>query len=291
MVKLWILFSRRGVADAQPILEEAERHLDGRTYVDQANIQLIKGRFARQLAELEFTTSIDHIREAILIFDRNDDDSHPIRARVYVHWAFCLLLQSQLRKGQSPSDLELNRQTAYDALNDAQTICGADHPKILDRVHYCRAAWELFLGGKKFKQEADRAFKVAESISDRVIMSHVNILRCQYARNQNAPEDAQEWALGALRVADKTDNRRVGIRARIWCAMTQADHPLYNYDRARVYQAEAEKHLLSSDNDYLASEMEDLKKHLSEPKVKNRIVFPDLTVEDVLADCTNRADG
>lgn len=284
MVKTWILFSEKGVPEARAALEEAEKLLPGRDYVDAANLKSIRGRFARQVGQ--FDKAADDAREAIKIFEDNEDYSHPLLARAHVHRAFALLLKAQ-DDGIMPPDtsFDLLRAMAFESFGKAEEICGTGHKRILDRVHYFRGAWYLYLEDfKHAKVEAAAAYDAALQIDDHVIMAHVRILQCQCARKQNAPEDAKRFALEAKQHADATDNRRVRARARIWLAMTEADPPLNNYTAAQAHKEDAQKWMQSGDRDYLSWELSDLESHLKPPSSADVIEFPRLTVDEVLTE-------
>ena len=284
MTKTWIVFNEDSAEEAAAVLKDAEQLLNQRDYVDHANVMTVQGRFARQQGDFERAAEL--AREAIGIFEKNDDNHHLSLARAHVHRAFALLLRAQ-NEGFRPLTPEFDelRSEAFDHFREAQKICGDRHHRILDRIHYFKAAWYFYLEDiSRARAEADLAYQSAERVSDFVIMAHCRILQTQCARVRNAPDDASRWAMEADYLANKTDNRRIKIRALISRAMTEADPPRKNQSMAQKLLDEARRGLRATDRDYLRWEFDDLQRQVRALQGVENTIALHLTLDDVLND-------
>jgi tetratricopeptide (TPR) repeat protein len=186
MVAAWLLFSEVGVQEAEEALRSAKETLWNRDYLEDANILSLEGRFARQKGD--FDAAVNKARQAIELFEDNKDGEHPNCARCYVHMAFAILLQAEARGLTiGSSELAISRQHAFETLKTAQAIClKRDYARVLDRVHYFRARWHLkFNNDPAALAEAKKAYEIAESAHDHILMAHALIAQCECARRRN----------------------------------------------------------------------------------------------------------
>jgi tetratricopeptide (TPR) repeat protein len=284
MVKIWILFNEESVDEAESTLKRVERAIKGKDYIEDVNIVTLWGRFARQQGA--FQDAIEFARNAIKIFDDNGDAEHYLCARAMVHEAFAILLHAQEKNLRSNADeLDLVQRRSFDCLDEAEKLCG-NHKRVLERVHYFRACWYFYLGQiAKAKASAIAAYQAAEPVADHVIMAHALILQCKCARSKSDSHEARTLAFEAQQEAEKTDNRRVRARAHIWVGMTQADPPLNNHKVACANLEAAKSLLRTTDRDYLLWECKDLEMLVAACQKKaNLIVFPEVTIDEVLRD-------
>ena len=256
MTKACLVLNEEGAEEATTVLKEAEQFLLNRDYVDQANVKTAYGRFARQQGD--FDRAAECARHAIGIFEENDDHHHLSLARAHLHLAFALLLKAQNDGFRPPSPgFEELRSVAFGHLREAQRTCGEMDPRILDRLHYFKAAWYFYLGDVgRAKQEVAHGYESAEGVSDYLIMAHCRILQVKCARFRSAADDALRYAMEADYYAQKTDNRRICIRALIWRAVTEADPPRRNRTMAKNLLEQARNALRATDRDYLRWEFD-----------------------------------
>jgi tetratricopeptide (TPR) repeat protein len=285
MVASWILFSNVGVEEAERALHAAKAMLWSRDYLEDANMVSLEGRFARQKGD--FDAAIARAREAIGILDANSASEHANAVRCHVHLAFAQMLKARadgaLSKLEERSALQVQ---ILETLKEAEKICRQhDYPRVLDRVLYFRAMWLLMLGkDDAARVQAVKAHEAAEGCHDHVVMAHALIVQCQCARRCHDGNAARRLAREAQIVAEKTDNRRVKIRALIWRAFVESDPPTFNTTVAEELKDEAGCALRDSDGDYLRSEFEELAAHIANIRCQlgeEQLEFP-RTVDDVL---------
>ena len=284
LVSAWLLFNTC-MTDAEHALKAAKAALWGRDYLEDANIMFLEGRFARQ--EGAFGVAIERARGAIDLLDKHGASEHANAARGYVHMAYAQMLAAQA--GNELADAEgrdaLHTQI-LDTLSDAESICRRHgYPRVLDRVHYFRACWYLTIGNEAAAGvQAGKAYEVASSVHDFVVMAHARIIQCQCARNRHDPVAARRFAQEAHTIAEQTGNRRVKIRALIWKAFVASDPPAYNNLIGEQLMNEATRSLRDSDRDYLRWEFERLATQIDEGKrrVRNEELQLPATLDEAL---------
>jgi hypothetical protein len=209
-----------------------------------------------------YPLSIDKIREALLRFETNNDNSHPVYARCQVHYAFLNVLQARNLADQpkTQDQISILHDQARESLNMAERIAVAGpYLRVLDRVHYFRAV--LFLDLAEYgdrdrnienaSKEARRALMIAKRSQDRGIISHVLII-------QSRMLPVHEGLRLAREAVDVADGRRVKTRALINLASLCVRPSIRDIPEARRLFVKASSSIKPSDGDYLRVEFEDL---------------------------------
>jgi tetratricopeptide (TPR) repeat protein len=285
MLKASLFLSEEGGEESLAVLEQAARLLPSRDYVDTAGVMSFRARLARRKGDFEGAARI--AREAIGIFETNNDYAHELLPALYEQQALALLLKAQDEGHSSSDEFALLCDVALDSLTRAQKLCEHQNSiRPLGRIHYLKGRWYLYLDQlERARKEAHLALETARRTDDHIAGARVRILLCQCARAQHAPAEAAQLAMEAYAEAEKTNNRRLRVRALIWRAMTEADPPRSNYEAARKLADEATRLLRPTDRDYVRWEFSDLEAHLKAARlVDNHISLPVLTINDVLSD-------
>jgi len=211
----------------------------------------------------DFKGSADLEQEAISEFPAHLN--HPNLSRCYAQKAFSLLQQAGtlLREQDSYSQSELGslRQQAYECLITALPK-GYHHHEAhhrgMGRVHYVLGVYYYDLGQmRKASEELEKARFVAGKFSDRSLEINSLILHAKCIGASSV-----EQAKQVLELADRTDNRRLKIRARISLGAAFINDKFRNLIAARTLFDEARSWMLESDQDYLRTELNDLERAL-----------------------------
>jgi tetratricopeptide (TPR) repeat protein len=262
LMEAWIHF-RLGRQDrAERLLEQAIDALPNTgDHIEKSNVLSFRARIARQRGEYELSVRL--LQEAIALHDRSGDKSGAAWARCYTNLAFSALLQGRdlEERKRHPNVIEAIRQLrqlAHRSLVEAERLSheceGRQRLRSLSRVYLYRSEL-LFDTGKPLEalEQAKAAEYCAEEARFEPTVVHAIISQCRFS-----PDVLIERAHETLRRADQTEDRRLGCRARICLATLLLRVSYSNHAEAEQLFRAAHSRMLSTDRDYLRTELESL---------------------------------
>ena len=283
IARAWIHFMCGRTEEAVKILRVAGKVVgQAGDYIEGCNILGFEARILRQQGK--YWMALERYREAILLYEKRGNRRHVGYARSYAHMAFCLLLHcGDLETGRdraAAATVGLLVKEAAACLEVAEKLArNHGYPRVGDRARLYHALL-LHEFGRYLDPpapegaaaaEARSAYQLAKNNHDIAIMVYALTVMSMMAPEEDSAAALRD-AQTAYQIAEKSDNRRAQIRARIWLARAYLRDAIHDYDEA-VRLAKAARELIRCDKDYLLQELEDLECRLeAASRVPDRIV-------------------